>query len=86
MIWRTGDLEYKNLAIVAGKEDPDDPSTWVYHEGDCEYSSNVRDLEGVVRWIPDTYRGNEILSNYFLAYSHADLVYVGEQFSGKKSK
>jgi hypothetical protein len=51
---------------------------YVYHEGDCVFNSDVRELIGVARWYPVDQ--GQPQRAYFTECNMADLVFVGRQF------
>ena len=51
---------------------------YVYHEGDCVFNGDVRELIGVARWYPVDKGQPE--RGYFTECSTADLVFVGPPF------
>ena len=68
------------LAKLLLERQPGDPE--LYHSGDCEYYGDVRNLVGVIKWYPSTFRNEqELPSEYFDLYPQADAIRLGPEFS-----
>jgi hypothetical protein len=79
-----------SLKKFAEAENEEKPESITYHVGDCEYTGDLRNIIGVVRWFPASYRDSKspspLLAREKWPYPHADLVFVGPRFSEKASK
>ena len=78
------DLEY-----LAKKTDKDAALTeFTYHRGNVEYAADVRDIIGVVRWLPVNYKTDpeKLPADFFKGYQHFDLIYVGDDINEMVSR
>ena len=77
------------LKLVAAETDEHAALTELtYHRGDVEYPGDVRDIIGLVRWLPVRYKADPggLSPDYFKGYEPFDLIYVGFDINEMVSK
>ena len=77
------------LKLVAAETDVHAALTeFTYHRGDVEYPGDVRDIIGLVRWLPVRYKADPggLSPDYFKGYEPFDLIYVGFDINERVSK
>ena len=60
-----------------------DETSVTYHVGDCEFTGDIRRLLGLVRCLPDSYRGNTFPESSI--YPSKEVIFLGPEFSERPS-